>query len=239
MEHTLKCLFGEQSVTKVVGLYGTQNDAEAAAAQARALQGMLPTQVRLLGPQDAKVSHREFFGRTLRVLHGSPAAYVKFRTGKESIPSAGEAVLEAAPPRVLKKIELLEQGLKTAQVMATLRSEAVDETVLFELAVEKRAWRILAVRDAGRKSATAPSGAAGIKLQPSAQGEGRTVEVVQDDPAKQTSAPRFTLEDARLAGQKDSVKKEIRQTLLQAFQSGRLTEAQYRERLKKLDDLSS
>lgn len=65
MEHTLKGLFGEQSVTKVVGLYGTQNDAEAAAAQARALQGMLPTQVRLLGPQDAKVSHREFFGRTL------------------------------------------------------------------------------------------------------------------------------------------------------------------------------
>lgn len=65
MEHTLKGLFGEQSVTKVVGLYGNQKEAETAATQARALQGMLPTQVRLLGPQDAKVSHRDFFGRSM------------------------------------------------------------------------------------------------------------------------------------------------------------------------------
>lgn len=65
MEHTLKGLFGEQSVTKVVGLYGTQSEAEAAAAKARALAGMQSTQVRLLGPQDAKVSHSEFFGRSL------------------------------------------------------------------------------------------------------------------------------------------------------------------------------
>ena len=65
MEHTLKGMFGEQSVTKVVGLYDTQNEAETVAGKARALPGMLPTQVRLLGPQDAKVSHSEFFGRSL------------------------------------------------------------------------------------------------------------------------------------------------------------------------------
>ena len=66
MEHTLKGMFGEQSVTKVVGLFGTQKDAEAVASKARSLPGMLPTQVRLLGPQDAKVSHSEFFGRSLQ-----------------------------------------------------------------------------------------------------------------------------------------------------------------------------
>ncbi|NMM75492.1 hypothetical protein [Acidovorax sp. SRB_24] len=66
MEYLLKKgLFGEQSVTKVVGLYSNQSDAQAAAARARALPGMAPGQVRLLGPQDAKVSHRNFFGRSL------------------------------------------------------------------------------------------------------------------------------------------------------------------------------
>ncbi len=65
MEHVLKGMFGEKSVTKVVGLYSTQKEAEAAASRARSLPGLLPTQVRLLGPQDAKVSHSEFFGRSL------------------------------------------------------------------------------------------------------------------------------------------------------------------------------
>ena len=65
MEHVLKGMFGEKSVTKVVGLYSTQKEAEQAANRARALPGLLPTQLRLLGPQDAKVSHSEFFGRSL------------------------------------------------------------------------------------------------------------------------------------------------------------------------------
>ncbi len=65
MEHTLKGMFGEQSVTKVVGLYNNQSEAEAAAQKAQSLPGMRAGQVRLLGPQDAKVSHREFFGSTL------------------------------------------------------------------------------------------------------------------------------------------------------------------------------
>ena len=65
MEHVLKGMFGEKSVTKVVGLYSTQKEAEAAASRARSLPGLLPTQVRLLGPQEAKVSHSELFGRSL------------------------------------------------------------------------------------------------------------------------------------------------------------------------------
>ena len=35
------------------------------------------------------------------------------------------------------------------------------------------------------------------------------------------------------------MKNEIRQTLLQAYRQGRLTETQYRERLNKLESLSS
>ncbi len=66
MEYLLKKgLFGEQSVTKVVGLYSDPDNARAAAARAQSLPGMAPGQVRLLGPEDAKVSHRDFFGRSL------------------------------------------------------------------------------------------------------------------------------------------------------------------------------
>lgn len=65
MEHILKGMFGEQSVTKVVGLYNNQKDAQAAADKAQSLAGMASSQVRLLSPDDAKVSHRDFFGRSL------------------------------------------------------------------------------------------------------------------------------------------------------------------------------
>ena len=65
MEHVLNGLFGEKSVTKVVGLYSTQKEADSAASQARLLPDMLPTQVQLLGPQDTQVSNSEFFGRSL------------------------------------------------------------------------------------------------------------------------------------------------------------------------------
>lgn len=51
MEHILKDMFGEQSATKVVGLYNSQKDAQAAADKARSLQATAPGQVRLLGPR--------------------------------------------------------------------------------------------------------------------------------------------------------------------------------------------
>lgn len=65
MEYLLKGLFGEKSLTKVVGLYPDAQLAQAAAAKAQHLCGMVPGQVRLLGPQDAKNTHRNLFGRTM------------------------------------------------------------------------------------------------------------------------------------------------------------------------------
>ena len=65
MEHLLKGLFGEKSLTKVVGLYHSAADATAAADKAQRLPGMTPSQIRVLGPKDARNSRRELFGRSL------------------------------------------------------------------------------------------------------------------------------------------------------------------------------
>lgn len=65
MEYLLKGLFGEKSLTKIVGLFPDKSQADAAAAELMELPGMVSGQVRVLGPQDATLSRREIFGRTL------------------------------------------------------------------------------------------------------------------------------------------------------------------------------
>ncbi|MDQ3058839.1 MAG: hypothetical protein M3R45_04860 [Pseudomonadota bacterium] len=65
MEYLLKSLFGEKSLTKVVGLFPTQGQAEAAAQGVLKTPGMVPGQARVLGPQDARISRSELFGRTM------------------------------------------------------------------------------------------------------------------------------------------------------------------------------
>lgn len=65
MEHILKGMFGEASLTKVAGLFPDKGQAEAAAVAVLRTPGMAPGQVRLLGPQDAKMSRRDIFGRNL------------------------------------------------------------------------------------------------------------------------------------------------------------------------------
>jgi len=65
MEHILKGMFGEVSVTKVAGLFPDKSQADAAAAEVLKTPGMAPGQVRMLGPEDAKMSRRDIFGRNL------------------------------------------------------------------------------------------------------------------------------------------------------------------------------
>lgn len=65
MEHLFKGLFGEKSLTKVVGLYRNAADAAVAADKAQRLPGMTASQIRILGPKDARNSRRELFGRSL------------------------------------------------------------------------------------------------------------------------------------------------------------------------------
>ena len=65
MEYILKGLFGEKSLTKVAGLFPDKGEADAAAARVLKAPGMVAGQVRVLGPQDAKMSRREVFGRSL------------------------------------------------------------------------------------------------------------------------------------------------------------------------------
>ena len=65
VEYLLQGLFGEKSLTKVVGLFPDKGKADAAAASVRKAPGMVAGQARVLGPQDANLSRREFFGRTM------------------------------------------------------------------------------------------------------------------------------------------------------------------------------
>ena len=65
MDYLLKGLFGEKSLTKVVGLFADRQQADAAAAGVLNSPGMVPGQARVLGPQDAKMSRRELFGRAM------------------------------------------------------------------------------------------------------------------------------------------------------------------------------
>jgi hypothetical protein len=65
VEYLLKGMFGEKSLTKVVGLFADKSQAEAAAVKVLKAPGMVAGQARVLGPQDASLSHREVFGRTM------------------------------------------------------------------------------------------------------------------------------------------------------------------------------
>jgi len=65
MENIAKGVFGEVSLTKVAGLFSDKSQAEATATALLRMPGMVPAQVRVLGPQDAKMSRRDIFGRNL------------------------------------------------------------------------------------------------------------------------------------------------------------------------------
>ncbi|SFE03316.1 hypothetical protein [Paracidovorax konjaci] len=65
MDHLMQGMFGERSLTKVAGIYTERDQAEAMVGRALRLPGMQRTQVRLLGPQDARASRRDLFGRQL------------------------------------------------------------------------------------------------------------------------------------------------------------------------------
>lgn len=65
MEHLLKSLSGEKSLTKVVGVFASQAQAQAALGKLLATPGMAVDQARLLGPEDARLSRREMFSRTM------------------------------------------------------------------------------------------------------------------------------------------------------------------------------
>jgi hypothetical protein len=65
VEYLLKGLFGEQPLTKVVGLFPGREQAEAAAAKVRTASGLTATQARVLGPPHADLSRRELFGRSM------------------------------------------------------------------------------------------------------------------------------------------------------------------------------
>lgn len=63
---SLHLMFGERSTTKLAGVFGSRSNAEAAMQRLAKLPGFQPGQVRLLGPKDARASHREVFGRRLQ-----------------------------------------------------------------------------------------------------------------------------------------------------------------------------
>ncbi|CAN5343666.1 hypothetical protein BH10PSE16_BH10PSE16_12860 [soil metagenome] len=70
MEYILKGMFGEASLTKVAGLFSDRRQADAAAAEVLKAPGIAAGQVRVLGPQDARMSRREIFGRSLEPEQG-------------------------------------------------------------------------------------------------------------------------------------------------------------------------
>ncbi|AVT03431.1 hypothetical protein [Paracidovorax avenae] len=65
MDHLLQGMFGEKSLTRIAGIYDDKPPAEALAGRLLRLHGLQPGQVRLLGPQDARASRAELFGRAL------------------------------------------------------------------------------------------------------------------------------------------------------------------------------
>lgn len=65
MAFMLQGLFGERSLTKLAGLYGERAEAERAAAELARAAGLQPSQLRILGPEDAARSHREWFSRAV------------------------------------------------------------------------------------------------------------------------------------------------------------------------------
>ena len=65
MDYLLQGMFGEKSLTKIAGVFSRQSEAEATVGRLLKLPGMQPGQIRLLGPQDAKIHNRELMGRKL------------------------------------------------------------------------------------------------------------------------------------------------------------------------------
>lgn len=65
MDHLLQGMFGEKSLTKVAGIYTERDQADAMVGRALRLPGMQRTQVRLLGPQDARASRCDLVARSL------------------------------------------------------------------------------------------------------------------------------------------------------------------------------
>lgn len=65
MAHALQGFFGERSVTKVAGLFREKSEAESTLQQMVRSGGLRPDQVRLLGPQDARLARQEVFGQSL------------------------------------------------------------------------------------------------------------------------------------------------------------------------------
>ena len=65
MSYLLQGLFGERSITKVAGMFAQQSQAESTMERVRQVGGLGEGQVRLLGPQDARVARSEIFARTL------------------------------------------------------------------------------------------------------------------------------------------------------------------------------
>ena len=70
MEYVLKGLFGEKSLTKVVGLFADKKQADAAAFEVQKAPGMAPWQSRVLGPQDSKMSRHNLLARTMEPEQG-------------------------------------------------------------------------------------------------------------------------------------------------------------------------
>lgn len=65
MSYLLQGLFGERSLTKVAGLFAQKGQAESTMEQMLVSGGLSAAQVRLLGPQDARMARREMFGRAV------------------------------------------------------------------------------------------------------------------------------------------------------------------------------
>lgn len=61
----LRDVFGERSVSKLAGLFDARPEAEEAATYLADVAGLRVTQLRVLGPEDAKRSHRNLFGRAV------------------------------------------------------------------------------------------------------------------------------------------------------------------------------
>ena len=70
MGYLLQGLFGERSLTKVVGIFPSRAAAEAAAAGLSAAAALTADQVRTLGPEDASGSRNTLLGRSIEPEQG-------------------------------------------------------------------------------------------------------------------------------------------------------------------------
>lgn len=65
MAFLLRSLSGERSVSKLAGLYRARDDAESAATRLAGLAGLETTQLRVLGPEDARRPRNDRFVRAV------------------------------------------------------------------------------------------------------------------------------------------------------------------------------